>query len=72
MMTMDEVTDEGPGLLTQAQRDDIAVFTYIQLSRIYDVLLFQSKDIEGIDALIESHKNGKLFGPEPALDTSEE
>ncbi len=69
---MDEVTDEGPGLLTEAQRDDMLVMTYIQMSRIYDVLLFQCKDIGGIDQLIEAHRAGRMFGPQPALDQPEE
>lgn len=46
---------------------------YIQLCRIYDILLL-SGDKQGIDtvALKEMHELGKTFSPYPALVESEE
>lgn len=50
-----------------AERDQMQLMIYVQLSRIYDVLLFTNKSATGINDLIEAHRTGALFGPEPAL-----
>lgn len=61
---MSELQEPG---MTDQEREELFLATYIQLSRIYDVLLFANKDVPGINDLIESHRAGKLFGPVPSL-----
>lgn len=55
----------------QEQRDMLQWASYIQLSRILDVLYFQSKDLPGFDQLEQAHAEGRLFGPEPYLEEPE-
>lgn len=51
--------------MTPEDRDDILIAIYIQLSRIYDLLLIGPDGDK--KALIELHKEGKTIGPAPAL-----
>ena len=56
--------------MTPEDRDDILLAIYIQLSRIYDILLIG--DNGDIKELIQLHKEGKILGPPPALTEQEE
>jgi hypothetical protein len=50
--------------------DNLGMVNYILLSRIYDVLCLIADGVgkgEEMLQLIESHKDGKLLGPDPAL-----
>ena len=52
--------------MTQEERDDLLLATYIQIARIYDLLLVgEDADREAIAKL---HSEGKLIGPPPTLD----
>ena len=56
--------------MTPDDRDDIILAMYIQLSRIYDLLLIGPDGDK--KALVELHKEGKLIGPPPSLAEQEE
>ena len=56
--------------MTSEDRDDIILAMYIQLSRIYDLLLIGPDGDK--KALIELHKQGNLIGPPPSLAEQEE
>ena len=57
--------------MTPEDRDDILLAIYIQLSRIYDLLLV-GPDADR-KAIADMHEEGKLLGPIPSLvdETSE-
>lgn len=52
------------------ERDDVLIAIYIQLSRIYDILLLGPEADR--KAIAEAHKNGQLIGPEPVMSSDEE
>ena len=56
--------------MTPEDRDDILIAIYIQLSRIYDLLLIGPDGDK--KALIELHKQGKTIGPAPSLTEDED
>ena len=51
--------------MTQEEKDDLLLAIYIQLSRIYDILLV-GPDIDR-QAIAELHNSGKFIGPEPSM-----
>lgn len=55
--------------------DNLGIVTYIQLSRIYDVLCLIADGVgkgEELLQMLEAHRNGQLLSPSPALNPDSE
>ena len=53
--------------MTDDERDDLLLASYIQQSRIYDVLL-AGLPPEQRRSLVAAHEQGQLLGPVPSLE----
>jgi hypothetical protein len=56
-------------VMTEEERDDVLLGIYIQMSRIYDILLSSSPHRTAIEL---KHSQGQLIGPEPSLIPAED
>lgn len=55
--------------LTPEERDQMLFGLYVQLTRVYDLIAVLAREVdeELVDKIIESHSEGIVFTPSPAL-----